>query len=134
MCHNWKVGKPDLAMTGEDTITASKRKKPRQLINVSMLRDTSRRVDETVFEDEVEVPERMVGDIFEDDEATPKRLEQAAKSELWRELMYNEQNALKNRGCWRAVDTPDGVRLIEYMIKRDWAGKIAKRKSVEERR
>ena len=56
MSHNWKVSKPDLARTREDTITASKRNKPRQLINVSMLEDTSRRVEETVVKDEVVAP------------------------------------------------------------------------------
>ena len=46
--HNLKVDEPDLARTGEDTITANKRHKPRQLINVSMFGDTTRRVEETV--------------------------------------------------------------------------------------
>ena len=56
MSQNWKVGKLDLARTVEDTITASKRNKPGRLINVSMLGDTSRRVEETVVEDKVTPP------------------------------------------------------------------------------
>ena len=92
-------------------------------------------VKETVVEDEVVASgkkSKMVREFFEDDKVTPERYEQAAKSELWRESMYNERNALKNRRCWRVVDTPDGVRLIKsryvYEIRRNWTGKIAKRK------
>ena len=70
-----------------------------------------------VVEDGVVAPgktSRMVGEIFEDDKVTPERYEQAAKSELWRESMYSERNALKNRGYWQVVDTTDRVRLIKW--------------------
>ena len=49
--------------------------------------------------------------------------------------MKDEVNALKNRGVWRVVRTPQGggVRLIKskyvYRVKKDWTGKISKRKS-----
>ena len=42
-----------------------------------------------IVEDEVVAPgktSKMVGEIFEDDEVMPERYEQAARSELWREL------------------------------------------------
>ena len=63
-----------------------------------MLGDTSRTVEKNVIENEVLAPgkaSRMVGEIFEDDEVTLERYEQAAKSKLWRESMDNERNALK---------------------------------------
>ena len=45
----------------------------------------------------------------------------------------NEVRALRNRGCWRVVPTPHGVRLIKskyvYKLKKDWTGKVTKRKS-----
>ena len=38
--------------------------------------------------------------------------------------MLGERTALKKRGCWRVVRTPEGVRLIKsrhvYKIKRNW--------------
>ena len=49
--------------------------------------------------------------------------------------MKDEVNALKNRGVWRVVPIPGGggVRLIKskyvYRVKKDWTGKIVKRKS-----
>ena len=47
--------------------------------------------------------------------------------------MRNEIKALKTRGCWRVVPTPSGIRLIKskyvYKLKKDWTGKVTKRKS-----
>ena len=127
LSRNWKFGKPDLTKTGDDTITASKRNKPRQLINVSMFGDTSRRVEETVVEDESVAPEkisRMARETFEDDEVTPEIYEQAACGV--NRCTTNE--IMKNRGCWRVVDAPDGVRLIKsryvFKIKRIGPGRL----------
>ena len=51
----------------------------------------------------------------------------------WRGSMDDERRALRKRGCWRIVDTPQGVSVIKckyvYRIKRDFTGKIKKRKS-----
>ena len=47
--------------------------------------------------------------------------------------MQAEIKALRNRGVWRVIQTPHGVRLIKskyvYRIKKDWTGKVVKRKS-----
>jgi hypothetical protein len=47
--------------------------------------------------------------------------------------MKDEIKALNNRGVWRFVPTPQGVRLIKlkyvYRVKKDWTGKVIKRKS-----
>ncbi len=47
--------------------------------------------------------------------------------------MKDEVAALRNRGVWRVVPTPQGVRLIKskyvYRVKKDWTGKVVKRKS-----
>jgi hypothetical protein len=68
-----------------------------------------------------------------DQEAAPESYEDAARDERWVQSMKDEVNALKNRGVWRVVQTPGGVRLIKskyvYRVKRNWTGKIDKRKS-----
>ena len=46
--------------------------------------------------------------------------------------MLGERTSLKNRGCWRVVRTPEGVKLIKsrYLYqKKDSMGKITKQKS-----
>ena len=47
--------------------------------------------------------------------------------------MMSEIRALRNRGCWRVVPTPTGTRLIKskyvYKLKKDWTGRVTKRKS-----
>ena len=47
--------------------------------------------------------------------------------------MKAEVKALQNRGCWRVIKTPRGVRLIKskfvFKLKRDWTGKVVKHKS-----
>ena len=82
-----------------------------------MRQNTLCSLEENVVEGDVVAPGNtsiMVGEIFEDDKMTLERYEQVAKSKLWRALVYNEQNALKNQEC----------RLIKstyaYKIKRDW--------------
>ena len=48
-----------------------------------------------------------------DDEVAPEKYNQAAFSEQWSESMLGERTALKNRGYWRVVRTPEGVKLIQ---------------------
>ena len=59
-----------------------------------------------------------------DDEVTPKKYDQAALSQQWRDSMLEKRIALKDRGCCCVVRTPEGVKLIKwryvYKIKRDW--------------
>ncbi len=47
--------------------------------------------------------------------------------------MKAEVKALQNRGCWRVIRTPKGVRLLKskfvFKLKRDCKGKVVKRKS-----
>ena len=66
-------------------------------------------------------------------EVAPELYKDAVNSAEWRESMMNEVRALRNRGCWRVVPTPHGVRLIKskyvYKLKKDWTGKVTKRKS-----
>jgi hypothetical protein len=68
-----------------------------------------------------------------DQEATPESYNDAARDERWVQSMKDEVAALRNRGVWRVVPTPQGVRLIKskyvYRVKKDWTGKVVKRKS-----
>ena len=68
-----------------------------------------------------------------DQEATPELYNDAARDERWVQSMKDEVAALRNRGVWRVVPTPQGVRLIKskyvYRVKKDWTGKVVKRKS-----
>ena len=102
-------------------IAPSKRNRTRQLTNVSSLGDVSRFAQ---VEESTETG---------DDETAPEKYADAAVDELWVQSMRSERKALRNRGCWRVVRTPEGVKLIKsryvYKIKKDWAGKITKRKS-----
>ena len=67
------------------------------------------------------------------DEVSPESYAEAVRNKNWRDSMTAEIKALRNRGCWRVVRTPQGAKLIKskyvYKIKKDWAGKIIKRKS-----
>jgi hypothetical protein len=67
------------------------------------------------------------------DEVAPESYKQAVLDPEWRKSMVSEIKALRNRGCWRVVPTPRGVRLIKskyvYKLKKDWRGKVTKRKS-----
>ena len=67
------------------------------------------------------------------EEEVPTSFEEASKLRVWRDSMKTEVKALQNRGCWRVFRTPAGVRLIKskfvYKLKKDWTGKIVKRKS-----
>ena len=68
-----------------------------------------------------------------DQETAPESFNEAARDERWVQSMKDEIKALKNRGVWRVVPTPQGVRLIKskyvYRVKKDWTGKVIKRKS-----
>ena len=67
------------------------------------------------------------------EETAPVSFDEAAKLAEWRKSMKAEVKALQNRGCWRVIKTPNGVRLIKskfvFKLKRDWTGKVVKRKS-----
>ena len=67
------------------------------------------------------------------EETSPNSYNEAVESQKWRESMTAEIKALRNRGCWRVIKTPNGVKLIKskyvYRLKKDWTGKIIKRKS-----
>ena len=67
------------------------------------------------------------------EETAPVSFDEAAKLAEWRNSMRAEVKALQNRGCWRVIKTPKGVRLIKskfvFKLKRDWTGKVVKRKS-----
>ena len=58
-----------------------------------------------------------------DQEATPESYNDAARDERWVQSMKDEVAALRNRGVWRVVPTPQGVRLIKskyvYRVKKD---------------
>ena len=66
-------------------------------------------------------------------EAAPESFKEAVNDPRWRESMQDEIRALRNRGVWRVIPTPGGVRLIKskyvYRVKKDWTGKVIKRKS-----
>ena len=66
-------------------------------------------------------------------ETAPESFEEAVQQAAWVQSMTDEVNALKNRGVWRVVQTPGGVRLIKskyvYRVKKDWTGRVVKRKS-----
>ena len=65
------------------------------------------------------------------EETAPASFDEAAKLSEWRNSMKAEVKALQNRGCWRVIKTPKGVRLIKskfvFKLKRDWTGKVVKR-------
>jgi len=71
--------------------------------------------------------------VEEEREEEPKSFVEARQSADWRSSMDEERRALRKRGCWRIVDTPKGVSVIKckyvYRIKRDFTGRIKKRKS-----
>ena len=46
-------------------------------------------------------------------DVAPETYKQAVNDSAWRESMMHEVRALRNRGCWRVVPTPEGVRLIK---------------------
>ena len=68
-----------------------------------------------------------------DEEVEPQSFEEAAASKLWRQSMREENGNMERRGCWKIVRIPSGKRLIKckyvYKIKRDFSGRIKKRKS-----
>ena len=86
-------------------------------------------------DDEGEAVDEVAHEAINSDteEVAPKSYKQAVLDPKWRESMMNEVRALRNRGCWRVVPTPSGVRLIKskyvYKLKKDWRGVVTKRKS-----
>jgi hypothetical protein len=116
---------------------------PRNAINVNKLGnvfavsggDEKAAVDE-VFQESTEPVEKNPSEfstVGENEEVKPESYGQAVLDPEWRKSMMSEIKALRNRGCWRVVQTPRGVRLIKskyvYKLKRDWQGKVTKRKS-----
>ncbi len=67
-------------------------------------------------------------------ETAPELFTEAVEDPRWRESMQVEIKAPRNRGVWRVIQTPHGVRLIKskyvYRIKKDWTGKVVKQKSI----
>jgi hypothetical protein len=86
-------------------------------------------------EDDDGVPDGKEPDLATemDQETAPESFNEAARDDRWVQSMKDEIKALKNRGVWRVVPTPQGVRLIKskyvYRVKKDWTGKVIKRKS-----
>jgi len=114
-----------------DKVASDKRiKTPRNLTNVSSLGNTYAAMDEDATESAV-FPEKDIEGA--QGETAPETYKQAVQNSAWRESMMNEIRALRNRGCWRIVQTPRGARLIKskyvYKLKKDWLGKVIKRKS-----
>jgi hypothetical protein len=115
-----------------DKVTSDKRiKTPRNLTNVSSLGNTYAAMDEDVTESAVFPEKDKEG---AQGETAPETYKQAVQDSAWRESMMNEIRALRNRGCWRIVQTPRGARLIKSkyvhkLKKRNWLGKVIKRKS-----
>jgi len=114
-----------------DKVASDKRiKTPRNLTNVSSLGNTYAAMDEDATESAV-FPEKDIEGAQR--ETAPETYKQAVQDSAWHESMINEIRALRNRGCWRIVQTPRGARLIKskyvYKLKKDWLGKVIKRKS-----
>jgi hypothetical protein len=68
-----------------------------------------------------------------DEEVEPQSFDEANSSSLWRKSMREEIKNMENRSCWKIVKRPSGKKFIRsryvYKIKRDFSGKIKKRKS-----
>ena len=47
------------------------------------------------------------------DEVSPDSYAEAVRNKKWRNSMTTEIKALRNRGCWRVVRTPQGAKLIK---------------------
>jgi len=114
-----------------DKSTPDKRiKTPRNLTNASSLGNIYKATESDAAESDVFPEKDKVGD---QGEVAPETYGQAVKDAAWRESMLAEVRALRNRGCWRVVPTPQGVRLIKskyvYKLKKDWLGNVTKRKS-----
>lgn len=114
-----------------DKSTSDKRiKTPRNITNASSLGNIYKATESDAAESDVFPEKDKVGD---QGEVAPETYGQAVKDAAWRESMLAEVRALRNRGCWRVVPTPQGVRLIKskyvYKLKKDWLGNVTKRKS-----
>jgi hypothetical protein len=111
-------------------VPAKRLKIPRNVTNITKLGNVYAVPGEQALRED-ELQEAASGS--DKDEVAPETYNQAVKDSKWRESMKNEIRALKNRGCWRVVPTPTGIRLIKskyvYKLKKDWKGKVVKRKS-----
>ena len=111
-------------------VPAKRLKIPRNVTNISKLGNVYDVPGEQALSED-ELQEAASGS--DKDEVAPEAYNQAVKDSGWRDSMKNEIRALKNRGCWRVVPTPTGIRLIKskyvYKLKKDWKGKVVKRKS-----
>ena len=47
------------------------------------------------------------------DEVSPESYAETVSNKNWRDSMTAEIKALRNRGCWRVVRTPQGAKLIK---------------------
>ena len=122
VAHKWS--RTDKLTSDKRTIT------PRIINNVSKLGKVFNAMETDAAECDVFPEKDKEGD---HGELAPETYDQAAKDSDWRASMLSEIRALRNRGCWRVVPTPQGVRLIKskyvYKLKKDWLGKVVKRKS-----
>ena len=112
------------------TVPAKRLKLPRNITNVTKMGNVYAVPGEhTLGEEEL----RSAASGGDSNEVAPETYNQAVKNSNWRDSMKNEIKALKNRGCWRVVPTPSGIRLIKskyvYKLKKNWQGKVVKRKS-----
>ena len=57
--------------------------------------------------------ERIIIPEVKTEDIAPVSFDKAAKLAEWRQSMKAEVKALQNRGCWRVIKTPKGVRLIK---------------------
>ena len=112
------------------TVPAKRLKLPRNITNVTKMGNVYAVPGEhTLGEEEL----RSAASGGDSNEVAPETYNQAVNDSNLRDSMKNEIKALKNRGCWRVVPTPSGIRLIKskyvYKLKKNWQGKVVKRKS-----
>jgi hypothetical protein len=121
-------------------IPAKRIKKSRILTNVTSMGNVFTATDENLRNSAVDSVESELDASLEQDSSTkvndevaPESYNQAVQDPEWRKSMMSEIRALRNRGCWRVVPTPTGTRLIKskyvYKLKKDWTGRVTKRKS-----
>ena len=67
------------------------------------------------------------------EEIEPQSYEEASMNSLWRKSMREEIKNMESRSCWKVVKRPKGKKFIRskyvYKIKRDFTGRVKKRKS-----
>ena len=127
---NINAGMDIFVSHGWDKLNSSKRIKfARNVTNVSSLGNVYAVSGKPLGENQ----QPDAAELSDNDEVAPETYNQAVESKEWRDSMWNEIQALQNRGCWEKVRTPPGVKLIKskyvYKIKKDWQGNVSKRKS-----